>query len=154
MFPTPGDIHRLGQGMSKAITWDYTGAEVYQQSQSEKYTQPVQSDKNAGEKIPFFFFFLINQSSIQAYAEFFLFPLLQPLSWRHIYSQFSPFARRMIIQPWHFPSLQRDGLGKCLVCWPTQARSSLQRCTENGHISSVTGRNKYNAVELVVAMPP
>lgn len=154
MFPTPGDIRRLGQGMSKAITWDYTGAEVYQQSQSEKYThQPVQSDKNAGEKNPIhFFFFLINHPFRPMRNSFF--PLLQPLSWRHIYSQFSPFARQMIIQQWHFPALQRDGLGKCLVCWPTQARSSLRRCTENGHISSVTGRNKYNAVELVVAMPP
>lgn len=58
VFPTPRDIRRLGQGMSKAITWDYTGAEVYQQSQSEKYThQPVQSHKNAGGKNPIHFFF-------------------------------------------------------------------------------------------------
>lgn len=50
---------------SKAITRDYTAAEVYQQSPSEKYThQPVQREKNEeSEKIPFNFFFI--QSSVQ-----------------------------------------------------------------------------------------
>lgn len=71
-------------------------------------------------------FFSINHPFKPSEFHFPSFP--SSLSWQHIDSRLSPFARRMIIPPWHFPALQRDGLGEYLVCWSTQARSLLRRC--------------------------
>lgn len=112
---------------SKALTRDYTAAEVCQQRQSEKYThQPLYSDKYAERKIPFNLFFFSIQSSVQTVRILFS-PFFRRCRDNKLIHGFHLLARRMIIQPWHFPALQRNGLGESLVCRLTPARTSLRR---------------------------
>lgn len=63
---------------------------------------------------------------------------------------FHLFARRIIIQPWHFPALQRDGLGKCLVCRSTpQCGFSPRCCTEHGYIGLLIVGNNATQLRLL-----
>lgn len=105
---------------SKAITWDYTAAAVYQQSPSKKYThQPVQGDKNAVSEKSHSIFSSFIICSNRPNSLFFS-VVVVTTHWFTAFTFCQGYDNSAV-------ALQRDSLGECLVCWPTRARSSLCR---------------------------